>query len=50
METHDQGPASTFGGANCLDCHASTNQNGSVNQTTFTVGVSHIFFDIKKLF
>jgi hypothetical protein len=50
LETYDQGPATTLGGANCLDCHSSTNQNGSNNPTTFTVGVSHIFFAIKKLF
>jgi hypothetical protein len=49
LETYDQGP-STLGGLNCLDCHNSINQNGSTNTTTFVVGVSHIFFEIKKLF
>ena len=50
METYDQGPATTLGGANCLDCHNSFNQNGTINTTTFVTGVSHIFFDINKLF
>ena len=49
LETYDQGP-STLGGLNCLDCHNSINQNGSTNPNTFVVGVSHIFFEIKKLF
>jgi hypothetical protein len=49
METYDQGP-STLGGFSCLDCHSSTNANGTTNTTTFVAGVSHVFFAIKKLF
>lgn len=49
METYDQGP-STLGGFSCLDCHSSANANGSTNTTTFVVGVSHVFFNIKALF
>ena len=50
METYDQGSATTAGGANCIDCHSSFNQNGQINQSTFVAGVSHIFFAIKQLF
>ena len=50
LETYDQGPATTLGGLNCLDCHSSVNQNGTTNTTTFVAGGSHIFFDINKLF
>ena len=50
LETYDQSLTPAFGGANCIDCHSSQNQNGNTNQTTFVVGVSHIFFAIKQLF
>jgi hypothetical protein len=50
METYDQGSGTTSGGASCLDCHSSQNQNGSTNQSTFVAGVSHIFFAINPLF
>jgi hypothetical protein len=50
METYDQGSGTTSGGASCLDCHSSQNQNGTTNQNTFVAGISHIFFAINPLF
>jgi hypothetical protein len=50
METYYQGSGTTSGGASCLDCHSSQNQNGTTNQNTFVAGISHIFFAINPLF